>query len=128
MKKQYFPYATNGSGDATVYCNGLAAPNNAIIGEMCGLAYLPGSTDAGATVTVTAEGIASHTLYVKATAGTSNLFVHPRELIHNPSDGAALTGTSGGDRAEPIIDGSIKVVISAGGATKTGAVIVYYED
>jgi len=128
MKKQYFPYTTSAGGAATVYNDGLSVPNRAILGELCGIAYLPGTTDTGATVTVTCEGAYTHTLVAKATAGTANILFHPRELTHNPADGAALTGTAGGDRAEPCLDGYIKVVIASGGNATSGAVVVYYED
>lgn len=129
MKKQYFPITTSAGGAATVYADGLAALNQPILGELCGIAYIAGNIDTGATVTVTCEGTTSgtHTLWNKATVGTSNLFIHPRELAHNPADGAALTGTAGGDREEPILDGCIKVVVSAGGNATSGAVIVYFD-
>lgn len=130
MKKQYFPITTSAGGAATVYADGKAALNQPILGELCGIAYIAGTIDTGATVTLTSESgtAGTHTLWSKATIGTSNLFIHPRELAHNPADGAALTGTAGGDRVEPIIDGSLKVVVSAGGNATSGGVIVYYED
>jgi hypothetical protein len=64
----------------------------------------------------------------KASAGTANLWFYPRDLVHAVADGAALTGTSGGDRDLPILAGVIKVVIASGGDTKTGKVIVYFEE
>ena len=51
---------------------------------------------------------------------------YPRVIIHSES-GAALTGTSGGDRAKPVINGSLKLAITSGGDAKTGGAIVYYE-
>jgi hypothetical protein len=120
MKRQYFPYTTSAGGAATVL-------GSSVLGECCGVLYKPGTTDTGATVTVTAEGEVSHTLLAKANAGTSNLWFYPRELVHKAEDGAALTGTAGGDRTEPIIDGAIKVTIASGGSTASGAVIVYYD-
>ena len=50
---------------------------------------------------------------------------YPRHLVHSEA-GAALTGTSGGDRAMPVINGTLRFVVAQGGATKTGGVIVYY--
>ena len=120
MRKQRLAYTTNASGAATV-------KGSAVFGKLYGILYIPGTTDTGATVTVTCEGDASHTLLVKATAGTSNLWFYPRELMHNPSDGAALTGSAGGDRALPVLDGYPQVVIASGGNTLSGAVVVYYE-
>ena len=84
-------------------------------------------TVTSATVTITDEGSMSHTLLVKATAGTSNLRLYPRDLVHKSEDAAALTGTAGGDRTCPIAAGRIKVVIASGGDTKSGSVIIYYE-
>ena len=128
IRKQYIPYTTSAGGAATVYNDGSSLPNRAIVGVLKAVHYLPGTTDTGATVTVTCEGAYSHTLVAKATAGTANTFFHPRELTHNPADGATLTGTAGGDRAEPVLDGYLKVVIASGGNTTSGAVIVYYDE
>lgn len=129
MKKLILSYTTDSGGAATAYADGKSTPNQAVVGELCGLQYVPGSIDTGATVTLTCENTTggTHTLWNKATVGTSNLFIHPRELTHNPADGAALTGTAGGDRAEPIVDGYLKVVIASGGDTKSGAVLVYID-
>jgi hypothetical protein len=51
---------------------------------------------------------------------------YPRVIIHSET-GAALTGTSGGDRAKPVINGTLKLAITSGGDVKTGGAIVYYE-
>lgn len=122
MKYEKVSWTTNGSGDATVY-------GKTVTGEVCAIDYLPGDTATGATVSVYDEpsGGFTHTLLVKATAGTANLRFYPRELVHKAEDGAALTGTAGGDRTEPLAAGKIKVVIASGGDTKTGSVIVWYE-
>lgn len=120
MKYRKLDWTTNGSGAATVL-------GDAIYGEVCAVDYLPGTTDTGATVTVTSEGMVTTTLLVKATAGTSNLRFYPRALVHKAEDGAALTGTAGGDRCEPLAVGQLKVVIASGGDTKSGSVIVHYE-
>ena len=89
--------------------------------------YLPGSTDTGATVTVTCEGPFTKPLLTKASAGTANTLYYPRDLVHAVADGAALTGTAGGDRTAPLVDGKAKVVIASGGNAKSGSLIVYYE-
>lgn len=121
MKRIVLTWVTDAAGAATV--NGAA-----VLGKLHGILYRPGTTDTGATVTVTTQGDAPHTLLAKATAGTANTWYYPREIQHNPSDGAALTGTAGGDRASPVIDGPLRVVISAGGNTLTGSVVIYYEE
>jgi len=122
MKTRKVSWTTDGSGNATAY-------GETVIGEVCAIDYLPGDTATGATVSVydePSDGF-THTLLVKATAGTSNIRFYPRELVHKAEDGAALTGTAGGDRTEPIANGRIKVTIASGGDTKSGSVIVYYE-
>lgn len=122
MKYEKISWTTDASGNATSY-------GKTVFGEVCSIDYLPGDTDAGATFSVYDEpsGGFTHTLLVKATAGTSNTRYYPRELVHKAEDGAALTGTAGGDRAEPLANGRIKVVIASGGNAKSGSVIVYYE-
>jgi hypothetical protein len=52
---------------------------------------------------------------------------YPRVIVHSEA-GAALTGTSGGDRAMPIINGRLKLVVADGGDAKAGGCIVYYKD
>lgn len=120
MSRQRLAYTTDTGGAATV-------TGKAVQGKLFAIMYAPGDTDTGATVTLTCEGIGSKPLLTKATAGTSNAWFYPRDIQHGVADGAALTGTAGGDRTMPLMDGAPKVVIASGGATKSGAVIVYYE-
>lgn len=127
LKRQRFPYTTTAGGDATVYSSGASLPQDAVMGRVFAILYAPGTTDTGATVTVTCEGAGSKPLLTKTTAGTSNTWFYPRDLVHGVADGAALTGTSGGDRALPVAVGSFKVVIASGGNAKIGFVEIYYE-
>lgn len=99
-----------------------------VVGKLYAVEYRPGDIDTGATVTLTCESDTTKPILTKATAGTSNAWFYPRDLVHAVADGAALTGTSGGDRACPIVVGKLKVVIASGGATKTGKVVFYIED
>lgn len=127
MKRQIFALATNGSGAATSGF-GTSTEQMSILGELEAIKYVPGNIDTGATVTVTCEnGGDSKPLLVKASAGTSTAWFYPRDLVHKAEDGAALTGTAGADRTEPILDGKIKVTIASGGDTKSGSLTVYYE-
>jgi len=114
--------ATN--ADATV------EGERAICGKLYAIEYQPGTIDTGATITVTCDGPAgsSKPLLTKATAGTSNTWFYPRDLVHAVADGAALTGTAGGDRTCPLLNGVPKLVVASGGTTFTGRVILYYED
>jgi hypothetical protein len=97
------------------------------MGELVAIVYLPGTTDTGATVTVTCEGPITKPLLTKASAGTANAVFYPRDLVHAVADGAALTGTAGGDRTAPVVDGKVKVVIASGGNAKNGSLLAYYK-
>lgn len=122
MRKLTISYTTNGSGAATV-----TADRN-VLGKLYAILYKPGTTDTGATVTITSQGVFAKPLLTKASAGTADTLFYPRDLVHAVADGAALTGTSGGDRCMPLINGVPQVVIASGGATASGSVILYYED
>lgn len=107
-----------------------AVATTAILGELYAVEYQPGTIDTGATLTLTSRGSngVEKPLLTKASAGTSNLWLYPRDLQHAVADGAALTGTAGGDRTCPIITGVLKAAIASGGNSKLGYLIVYYED
>jgi hypothetical protein len=128
MKRQYFSITTAADGSATVGASTTTAKAS-IIGELCAIKYAPGTIDTGATITVTCvSGDGSiKPMLTKASAGTSTLWFYPRDLVHAVADGAALTGTSGGDRTEPILDGQVKIVVASGGNGGIGSVTVYYE-
>ena len=117
-----FKITTNASGAATVN-------SHAVLGKLYAIEYQPGTIATGATVTVTCTGPngSSKPLLTKATAGTSDSWYYPRDLVHAVADGAALTGSSGGDRCGPILQGIPRVVIASGGDTKTGYLYIYYE-
>lgn len=102
----------------------------AILGELKKISYVPGTIDNGATLVVTCVGFqgASQALLTKATAGTANVDFYPRELVNAVADGAALTGTAGGDRTCPIVSGVPLATISSGGNSKVGYVVLFYEE
>jgi len=114
----------------TTAANGSATVNDttAILGELYAIEYRPGTIATGATITVTCEGGGSKPLLTKVSAGTANSWYYPRDLVHAVADGAALTGTSGGDRCKPILSGRVRVVVAAGGSGGIGTVEIYYED
>ena len=123
MRKMVFAITTSALGAATV--NG----ERAIIGKLYAIEYQPGTIDTGATVTITCEnGVYSKPLLTKASAGVSNLLFYPRDLVHAVADGAALTGTAGGDRELPLLSGKPRVVIASGGDGGIGKVILYFEE
>lgn len=111
---------------------GSTTGSESVLGMLYAIDYIPGTLDTGATVTVTCESpntdtntYFSHTLLVKATAGTSNVRFYPRELVNATADGAALTGTSGGDRALPLLNGFLKVAVASAGTATAGKVVIY---
>lgn len=122
LKRQLFLLTTDTAGAAT------STKQTSVLGKLYAIEYRPGTIDTGATVTVTCESDSSKPLLTKAAAGTSNSWYYPRDLVHSSTDGSALTGTSGGDRAQPVCSGYFKIVIASGGSAKTGSVIVYYEE
>jgi len=80
----------------------------------------------GAVLSTQAPGNVK-TLLTLTAANTDNAFYYPRDLVHDAA-GTALTGTSGGDRALPVIDGTLRLVVAQGGATNAGGCIVYWCD
>jgi hypothetical protein len=121
MKKILLTYTCSAGGDAT-------ATGESVLGKLYAIEYQPGTTATGATITFTCEnGVYSKPLLTKASAGTSNTMFYPRDLQHAVADGAALTGTAGGDRALPLMSGSPKLVVASGGNATSGKAIIYYE-
>ncbi len=95
-------------------------------GRLYAVQLVLGTFDAGVDVTITCEhGYLSTTLLIKANFNANSMY-YPRILVNADTTGAALTGTSGGDRDMPVLFGLPKVVIAAGGNTKTGGVILHY--
>ena len=116
------------TGAASGACT-VAAPT-AIFGKLYAVEYQPGNIATGATITVTCVGnnAAIKPMLTKATAGTADSWYYPRDIVHAVADGAALTGTVGGDREKPILNGVVNVAIASGDNSKTGYCIIYYED
>lgn len=79
--------------------------------------------DAVLSVINTNSGV-DQTLLTLTDANNDDWF-YPRVLVHDEA-GAALTGTSGGDREKAVLNGTLKLVVSAGGDTLTGGCVVYY--
>lgn len=124
MKEILIKITCDGSGNATV------KGEHSIFGKLYAIEYQPISLATGATCTITCLHTveAPKPLFTKANMGTSHVWFYPRDLVHAVADGSALTGSSGGDRACPIVAGTPQVVIASGGTSTTGNVILYYED
>jgi hypothetical protein len=103
----------------------------AVLGKLYAIEYRPNTIDTNAHLTVTCLGVdgVSKALLFKEHPGTSNLWFYPREAMQAVLNGADLTATSGGDCAQPILEGIPRAVIASGGATtvRTGTVIIYWE-
>ena len=105
--------------------------SEAVTGKLYAILYVPGTLDTGAGIVVTCEGMqgTSKPLLTKTSLGVSPLWFYPRDIEHKVEDGGVLTGTTGGDRTEPILAGNVQAVIASGGGTSlTGYCVIYYED
>lgn len=122
MRKISIKFTT--AADGSVTANHVSN----VLGKLYAILYKPGTVETGATVTVTCQGVFAKPLLAKTNAGTADTLYYPRDLVHAVADGAALTGTSGGDRCLPLLNGVPRVVIASGGNAKSGEVILYYED
>ena len=120
MNRQILSITTAADGSAAV-------SGQAVLGKLYAIEYRPGTIATGATITATCEGDSSKALLTKANAGTSNVVFYPRDLVHAVADGAALTGTAGGDRCLPILNGTLKITVASGGNGGVGSVVFYYE-
>ncbi len=120
MNKQTISFTTAADGSAS-------ARGQVAYGKLYAIEYQPGTTDNGATIVVACVGVGTKPLLTKATAGTAVAWFYPRDLVNAVADGAALTGTAGGDRTCPILSGVITVTVASGGDAKSGKVIAYYE-
>jgi len=105
----------------------ITAPMS-IFGYLEAVEWIDGSFDDGVdpalSVTETPSGVDQTLLSVSN--ANADAWYRPRHVVHG-EDGGALTGTSGGDRARPIINGVLKLAVTNGGDEKTGGCIVYYE-
>lgn len=113
---------TDGSGALVVDAPG------AIYGKLEAIEWIDGTFDDGVggviTVTKTPSGV-DHTLLTLAAANNDAIY-YPRTLVHKTEDGAALTGTAGGDRTAPLVAGYPRLTVSSGGNAKTGGCVLYY--
>lgn len=115
--------------NATTDTNGDATTNDtlSIFGFLYAVETIDGSLDDGVDVVLSVQSTESGTALtlVTGTDWNTDAMYYPRHVIHSEAL-AALTGTSGGDRAMPVINGTLRIVIAQGGNTKTGGLIVYY--
>ena len=114
---------TDSSGDAVVNAE------ETIAGEVVAIAWVDGDLVNNVTGVISTQGSdASQTIMsIGAAEGDNDAIFYPRAIIHD--EGAdVLTGTAGGDRCLMLAVGKLRLVIAAGGATKTGGCHVYYRE
>ncbi len=114
---------TNSSGAATI-----VDPEGGIIGKLYAVAWVDGTlVDNNTSVLSVINGDAATTLLtLGAGEGDNDDIKYPRTLVQDLSD-TDLTGTAGGDRAMPVVAGTLQLVIASGGDTKTGGCLVYIQ-
>lgn len=120
LRSASIPLTTDGSGAASVDFD------FAITGGLYAVEWVVGTMDATVDVTLSVQGgpAGAKTVLTLTNAAASARY-YPRDVMHDAT-GTALTGTSGGDRTLPVIDGKPRVVIAQGGAAKTGTLVLYY--
>lgn len=117
IQNSYFTTTTDGSGDYSetltdrIY-NGLLYSVEWVDGD------LVDGVDAVLSVTNTPSGV-DYTLLTLTDANIDKTY-YPRATLQD------LTGTDNGGIDYALIEGNLKLVVSDGGATKTGACIVRY--
>ena len=117
MKAQKISFTTDGAGAATATSTQWTEPS-----KVYAVQLVDGDLVDGVDVTVTFEqGDLSIPVLAKLDFNTDQM-VYPRVLQALNTDGTALT-----THTQPLACGFAKVVIAAGGATKSGSVIIYTE-
>ena len=122
MKEMILPIECSSGGACTI------SGTEAIIGKLYAVEYQFGNMDATADLTLTCEGVAAKPLLTLTDQAAANAWLYPRDLVHAVTNGAALTGTAGGDRCLPLLAGIPKLIVAQGGTSKIGRLILYYED
>jgi hypothetical protein len=101
----------------------------AILGLLYAVEFIDGDLSDGGGSVLTAQNtgsdVANTLLTLANPLSNADAWFYPRTLV-NDQAGAALTGTNGGDRDLPVINGVLRLAITSGGSEKTGGCIVYY--
>jgi len=121
LKEAILTGTTSTAGAATIN------DTKAILGRLYAVEWIDGTLSDGVDAVLTAQNTASavaQTLLTLTDANDDKPY-YPRDVVHDLA-GGALTGTSGGDREMPVINGVLRLVIASGGSEKTGGCIVYF--
>ena len=123
LNEMRIPFTTDASGDAVVY------GEKSVFARLIAVFYDRGDMVTGTDFILTTDQYpVVEAILTVANAGTSDVIWYPRRLVQGGSDGANLTGTSGGDREPYLMIGRPKLTVDEGGATKSGAFILIYEE
>ena len=120
LRRYIVPVTTTAGGAATAYTEPVAGLVHAIWAEN-------GDLDVGSDITITDEGT-GHAIITITNLAADALYM-PRGATHDIAGVAKLYaagGTAVGDRIPA--SGRIKVVVAAGGATKSGTFTIYVEE
>ena len=103
------------------------AGQTAINGHLEAVEWIDGDFANGVDAVISAYNTNSGTdnTLLTLTNADNDAWYYPRALVHDAA-GAALTGSSGGDRNLPMINGLPRLVVSSGGDKKTGGCILYW--
>lgn len=98
-----------------------------LLGQLYAVRWVVGTFDAGVDAVLTMENaqFSISTTILTLTDANASAIYYPRLVVHSEA-GAALTGTSGGDRELPLLDGVPKLVVAQGGNVKQGGAVLYY--
>jgi hypothetical protein len=121
IKEYRVNVTVNADGDGTGYSE------TAVFGMLYKVRWISGDLADNNTsvLSATYTPLADETLLtLGAGEGDTDLVYYPRALVCDAA-GTALTGTAGGDRVCPLVWGKLKLVIAAGGVSKTGGCIAY---
>jgi hypothetical protein len=109
--------------DGTLTVNG----ESVVFGQLEAVEWIDGTFDDGVDAVISVQSTTSGvglTLLTLTNANDDAMY-YPRAIVHSEA-GAALTGTSGGDRTKFVLSGKPRLVVTAGGNAKTGGCILYY--
>jgi len=103
------------------------AATTPVFGYLEAVEWIDGDFANGVDAVISAynTGSAVDNTLLTLTNADDDAMYYPRALVHSEA-GAALTGSSGGDRALPMINGVPRLVVSSGGDKKTGGCILYW--
>ena len=120
LKEYRINVTVDADGDGTGYSE------TSVFGLLYAVQWIDGDlADNNTAVLSTMNNAAAETLLtLGAGEGDNDIKYYPRAVVHDAA-ATALTGTSGGDRAMPVVAGLLRLVIAAGGVSKTGGCIVY---